>query len=153
MGHIILGVATVIVGFGIIIAGISIRSSPIPSVTSGKTTAQIAKQPFGYKGFSDTELAVLRAIPFKTWTRNDAEWDRVTQFDLDTERQQIMNFRPWIETLEDGEVKSAYIGWTNAAEKWIGEAEEELITHARRDAETNKAHRIAEALGSIPKPP
>lgn len=148
-------IAIGLIGAGLILiaAGVTLsigRTSTLPVVTT-EALAKEPPKPFGYQ-LSDTDNAVLWAIPFKLWGANDAQYGRVTEADLAGEETSLVKLREWADHLPDGEVKRAYFGWVDAATKWIAEARHELTTHEREHAEQEERQKRATILSALPKP-
>jgi hypothetical protein len=156
MDSITLGFITIFVGVGIIVVGIvrkpSSLETPLPLNIKAVLTPTHSFKPFA-SHTKETTIAVLWAIPFKSWGPDDAEYDRVTQADLEKEKQDVIHLREWASSLEDGDVKDAYLMWANHFDRQIVATEDELRTHARRNARQDETNRRNAALATIPEPP
>lgn len=150
MRMIFLGIFPIVIGSVLIVMGILESSQSQPDLMkSDRATHRLMNKAM----LSETGLAVLRAIPFKNYDISDAETGRVTNNDLAQERLDIDRTRAWANTLEDGTIKLAYLGWLEHFEKTIPKVEEELQTHTIRDKSEKEETARQELMRTLPKPP
>jgi hypothetical protein len=148
---IVLGIVVIVLGIALVAMGISDRSRA-PVLTAADATRG-AWRVTHEAMVSETGLAVLRAIEFKSYNISDATWGRVTLADIERERGDIQRTREWAGTLEDGPVKLAYLGWCQHYEDKLPEVETEIRTHARGEAERQTESHLRELAAAMPKPP
>lgn len=143
MKLVILGAIVICLGICLVFLGINDRPTPERAARISESKVMT----------SEIGLAVLHALPFKTWNENDAIWSRITQSEIDRERKQIETTKEWATHLPDGDIKTSYLGWLQFHMNKLSEAEAELQTHAKRKIFDDDRTKIHNLTATLPKPP